>query len=228
MAPPPAAAPAPFAMIASLPARGLVRSLVPVSNEQTSPDRGGVPAPNAQVSGLVVGDHVHGGFFCRCRRPVDAHIGGHGVLLCVLVGPFVRGDEPAAARVADLFVLVLHVVLVPLVELRAGAVPVVLALLGLAALLRLLLGDALVERLATSFLVRRVAEALSGRPLLGRDDPFVEGAVDTAVVERVGGLLLTQLLLPVEAELVQTVVTGRRGHDHTVPLPGEPKRVRPE
>src|SRR5205823_588594 len=128
----------------------------------------------------------------------------------------------------DLLVLVLHVVLVPLIELATGATGVVLALLGLGVDVRLLLRDALVERLATRLFVRRVAEPLSGRPLLGRDDPLVEGVLDTPVVEGVVGLLLTQLLLLVEAELFGAVVAGRRSHVLTVPLLHEPKRCRGE
>ena len=99
---------------------------------------------------------MYGGFFRRGCRPVDADVVGDHVLLGVLAEPLVEVDQAAGALVADLAVVEVLVGVLPALGLQVR--------IGLGLLLR----DPLVERLARSLFVRRVAEPLPGRPVFSR------------------------------------------------------------
>ena len=109
--------------------------------------------------------NVDGGFFGARGAAVDPDVMRDEVLLVVRMGPLVVCDQAAGPG--------LRLVVPPQVVGAAVLVVVVLAAAGIRVRVRLLLGEQLVERLAFLLLLGRCAEALAGRPLVGRRDALV-------------------------------------------------------
>ena len=114
---------------------------------------------------VVVRNDVHGRFLGGGGGTVDADVRPDQVRLVVLAEPFVGATSRPARSVAHLAVVQV------LGALEAFG-------LGVRVRLRLLLRDPLVERLAGSLFVRRVAEPLRGRPVLRRRVAAVELVLD--------------------------------------------------
>ena len=128
---------------------------------------------------------MHGRLLGGGGGAVDPDVVADQARLGVLPRALVRVDEPAGALGADLAVVQVLVVLEALgLGVRVG--------------LLLLLGDALLERLAGGLLVRRVAEALAGRPVLARRVAAVELVLDV-LLRVLEGVLGGQLVLVVDA-----------------------------
>jgi hypothetical protein len=158
------------------------------------------PAPGGLLGTDVVVvflDDVHGRFLGGRGAAVDPDVGGHQVLLLVGVGALVLGHQPPGPRVRAVVEQQPVDVLVPRVVLRVGLLDVRLVLLvvlelvfgELQGVVRLLLGQQLVQGLAFLLLLGRRAVPDPGRPALRGYDPAVQGIVAGRADQRVGRVI---------------------------------------
>ena len=145
---------------------------------------------------VVFLDDVHGRLLRGRAAAVDADIGGDQVLLLVRMGALVLGDQPAGSRVGTvveqqavhvlvarvlvrvLFFLFLFLFLV-VAELGFGEVQGVV---------RLFLGQQLVQGLPFRLFLLGGAEPDPGRPPLGGHDAPVQRIVTRGAVQRIGAI----------------------------------------
>jgi hypothetical protein len=147
---------------------------------------------------VVFLDDVHGGFLGGRAAAVDADIGGHQVLLLVRVRALVLGDQPAGSRVGAVVeqqavhVLVARVVvLVRVLFFLFLFLLLVVAELGFGevqGVVRLFLGQQLVQGLPFRLFLLGGAEPDPGRPPLGGHDAPVQRIVARGAVQRIGAV----------------------------------------
>jgi hypothetical protein len=147
---------------------------------------------------VVFLDDVHSGFLGGRAAAVDTDVGGHQVLLLVRMGALVLGDQPAGSRVGTVVeqqavhVLVARVVvLVRVLFFLFLFLFLVVAELGFGevqGVVRLFLGQQLVQGLPFRLLLLGGAEPDPGRPPLGGHDAPVQGIVTRGAVQRIGAI----------------------------------------
>jgi hypothetical protein len=147
---------------------------------------------------VVFLDDVHGGFLGGRAAAVDTDVGGHQVLLLVRMGALVLGDQPAGSRVGTVVeqqavhVLVARVVvLVRVLFFLFLFLFLVVAELGFGevqGVVRLFLGQQLVQGLPFRLFLLGGAEPDPGRPPLGGHDAPVQRIVTRGAVQRIGAI----------------------------------------
>jgi hypothetical protein len=146
---------------------------------------------------VVLLDDVHRRFLRGRRAAVDPDVAGDQVLLLVRMGAFILGHQPAGPRVRAVVeqqavhvlvpgVVVLVEVLDVLGRFVVKAQGVLQLLLGV---VRLLLGQQLVQGLACALLGGGIAIPDPGRPPLRGDDAPIQGIIARRADQRVGRVL---------------------------------------
>jgi len=142
---------------------------------------------------VVLLDHVHGRFLRGRCAAVDPHVAGDQVLLLVRMGAFVLGHQPAGPRIRAVVEQQAVHVLVPgvvvLVEVLDVLGHFVVFVVEVEGVVRLLLGQQLVQGLTFALLGGGVAVPDPGRPPLRRNDAPVQGIVAWCPEQRVGRVL---------------------------------------
>ena len=138
---------------------------------------------------VVLLDDVHGRFLRGRGAAVDPDIGGDQVLLLVGMGALVLGHQPASRVRAVVEQQAVHV-LVPGVVVP-GDVPglFVVFVVEVQGVVRLFLGQQLIQGLAFALLGGGVAVPDPGRPPLRGYDAPVQGIVTRSAAQRVSGVL---------------------------------------
>ena len=144
---------------------------------------------------VVFLDDVHGRLFRGRGAAVDADVGGHQVLFLVRVGALVLGHQPAGPRVGTVVEQQAVHVLIPGVVVLVEVLFVLVVVLVLYVLevvegvVRLLLGQQLVQGLTLGLLLGRGAVPDPGRPPLRGHDARLQGIVAGCADQRVGRVL---------------------------------------
>jgi hypothetical protein len=148
---------------------------------------------------VVFLDDVHGGFLGGRAAAVDPDVGGDQVLLLVRMGALVLGHQPSGPRVRAVVEQEAVNVLVPCVLVRLVLLYVLLVILVILVILelvlgelqgvvRLFLGQQLVQGLAFGLFLLRGAVPDPGRPPLGGHDAPVQRIVARGAVQRIGAI----------------------------------------
>jgi hypothetical protein len=144
---------------------------------------------------VVFLDDVHGRLFGGRGAAVDADVGGHQVLFLVRVGALVLGHQPAGPRVGTVVEQQAVHVLIPGVVVLVEVLFVLVVVLVLfvfevvEGVVRLLLGQQLVQGLTLGLLLGRGAVPDPGRPPLRGHDARLQGIVAGCADQRVGRVL---------------------------------------